>query len=78
MEDIEFALIGIDHVQIAIPRDGEDRAREFFVEKLGFSEIEKPPNLKKERRRMVSLWQPSATRWRYRSICPGAKGASSI
>lgn len=38
---------GIDHVQIAIPKNGEGAARKFYVEQLGFHEIEKPENLKK-------------------------------
>jgi catechol 2,3-dioxygenase-like lactoylglutathione lyase family enzyme len=38
---------GIDHVQIAIPKNEEDTAREFYIIQLGFHEIEKPENLKK-------------------------------
>ncbi|MDJ0768071.1 MAG: glyoxalase [Ilumatobacter sp.] len=36
---------GIDHVQLAIPVGGEPSAREFFVDRLGFSEVPKPPAL---------------------------------
>ena len=36
---------GIDHVQLAIPRDGEDAARDFFVGVLGMTEVPKPPKL---------------------------------
>jgi catechol 2,3-dioxygenase-like lactoylglutathione lyase family enzyme len=32
-------------VQVAIPPNGEDRARAFYVELLGFDEIPKPPEL---------------------------------
>ncbi|MFO0681587.1 MAG: VOC family protein [Sandaracinus sp.] len=39
------ALLGLDHVQIAIPRGGEDRARAFYVGLLGMSEVPKPPAL---------------------------------
>jgi catechol 2,3-dioxygenase-like lactoylglutathione lyase family enzyme len=35
-------ILSLDHVQIAIPVGGEDRAREFYSGILGFSEIEKP------------------------------------
>ena len=35
----------IDHVQVAIPPNGEDRARAFYVELLDFNEIPKPPEL---------------------------------
>lgn len=35
----------IHHVQVAIPADGETRAREFYGTLLGLEEIAKPPNL---------------------------------
>ena len=35
----------IDHVQLAIPRGGEDVARGFYAAKLGVPEITKPPLL---------------------------------
>ncbi|MBL8019000.1 MAG: hypothetical protein JNM27_05005 [Leptospirales bacterium] len=41
-----FQVIGLDHVQIAIPRGSEAEARKFFVSGLGFVEVEKPANLK--------------------------------
>jgi len=34
--------MGIDHVQIAIPVGGEDEARAFYIEVLGFTEVPKP------------------------------------
>lgn len=37
----------IDHVQLAAPKGGEDKARKFFVDLLGFEEIEKPELLRK-------------------------------
>jgi catechol 2,3-dioxygenase-like lactoylglutathione lyase family enzyme len=37
--------IGIDHVQLAIPRGGEERARAFYVDVLGLVEVPKPPAL---------------------------------
>ena len=39
------AIIGLDHVQIAIPSGGEDRARAFYIGLLGLEEISKPPQL---------------------------------
>lgn len=36
---------GIDHVQLAMPVGGEDVARAFFVDLLGFEEEPKPPAL---------------------------------
>ncbi len=40
-----MGVIGLDHVQIAIPEDGEDAARGFFCGLLGFAEVPKPANL---------------------------------
>jgi len=37
----------LDHVQLAIPRGGENRAREFYVDVLGFEELPKPEELAK-------------------------------
>ncbi len=36
---------GIDHVQVAIPRGGEELAREFYGGLLGMTEVPKPPAL---------------------------------
>ncbi len=38
---------GIDHIQLAMPRDGEDQARAFDEGVLGIPEVQKPPNLAK-------------------------------
>ena len=38
-------ILGLDHVQIAIPVGGEDRARDFYVAELGMREIPKPPDM---------------------------------
>lgn len=40
-----FEFVCIDHVQLAMPKGGEDRARAFFVGVLGFAEIPKPAKL---------------------------------
>lgn len=40
----EFSL---DHVQLAIPPGGEDIARAFYVDLIGFTEIPKPQELAK-------------------------------
>ena len=39
------AIIGYDHVQVAIPRGGEPAAREFYGGLLGMTEQPKPPVL---------------------------------
>ncbi len=41
-------IVGIDHVQVAAPRDedSEAKARAFYGELLGMQEIEKPDSLK--------------------------------
>jgi catechol 2,3-dioxygenase-like lactoylglutathione lyase family enzyme len=44
---MDGVVTGLDHVQIAIPRGGEDVARAFFGERLGLAEIAKPANLAK-------------------------------
>ncbi|MFM5917916.1 MAG: VOC family protein, partial [Novosphingobium sp.] len=38
-------LTGIDHVQLAIPPGGEDRARPFYADLLGLTEVPKPEPL---------------------------------
>ena len=38
-------VVGIDHVQLSMPRSGEDEARRFYVGILGLREIPKPPEL---------------------------------
>jgi catechol 2,3-dioxygenase-like lactoylglutathione lyase family enzyme len=40
-------ILAIDHVQIAMPAGAEEKAREFYINLLGFSEIQKPPELAK-------------------------------
>ncbi|MCP3776676.1 VOC family protein [Paenibacillus sp. MZ04-78.2] len=42
-----FRILGIDHVQLAAPKNSEAEARHFFSTILGMVEIEKPENLKK-------------------------------
>jgi catechol 2,3-dioxygenase-like lactoylglutathione lyase family enzyme len=37
----------IDHIQLAAPKGCEDTARKFFIDILGFEEMEKPEELKK-------------------------------
>jgi catechol 2,3-dioxygenase-like lactoylglutathione lyase family enzyme len=39
------AILGFDHVQLAIPPGGEEAARRFWCGALGLSETPKPPNL---------------------------------
>ena len=38
-------ILGADHAQITIPRDEDERAREFYCGLLGLHEIPKPPEL---------------------------------
>ncbi|WP_435417007.1 VOC family protein [Parerythrobacter aurantius] len=40
-----MAVLGLDHVQLAIPAGGEDQARAFWVGLLGLTEVPKPPQL---------------------------------
>jgi catechol 2,3-dioxygenase-like lactoylglutathione lyase family enzyme len=43
----DFPFVRIDHVQLAMPRGEEERARRFFVDVLRMTEIPKPPELAK-------------------------------
>ena len=38
-------IVGLDHVQLAMPAGGESRARDFYVGVLGLVEEPKPANL---------------------------------
>lgn len=40
-----MAIVGYDHVQVAIPRGGEDTARAFYGDRLEMVEIAKPAAL---------------------------------
>lgn len=42
-----MTILSIDHIQIAIPAQGEDKARGFYIHVLGFTEISKPAELAK-------------------------------
>lgn len=40
-----MSIVGMDHVQVAIPKGGEDVARSFYAGLLGMSETPKPAAL---------------------------------
>lgn len=40
-----MAVMALHHVQLAMPRGGEDAARAFYIGVLGFTEVPKPANL---------------------------------
>jgi catechol 2,3-dioxygenase-like lactoylglutathione lyase family enzyme len=42
---MSFAFTRLHHVQLAIPRGGEDLARQFYGGILGMTELDKPPVL---------------------------------
>lgn len=42
-----MTILSIDHVQLAMPAGEEEKARQFYMNVLGFSEIPKPPELAK-------------------------------
>jgi catechol 2,3-dioxygenase-like lactoylglutathione lyase family enzyme len=42
-----MTILSIDHIQIAIPPEGEEKARGFYIHVLGFVEIPKPAELAK-------------------------------
>lgn len=39
------AVVGLDHLQLAMPGGGEEEARAFYAGILGLAELTKPPNL---------------------------------
>jgi catechol 2,3-dioxygenase-like lactoylglutathione lyase family enzyme len=39
------SIIGIDHVQVAVPAKAEEQCRSFYVHLLGMQELAKPPLL---------------------------------
>lgn len=42
-----MGIVGLDHVQLAMPRDGEADARSFYGAVLGLAEVPKPADLAK-------------------------------
>ena len=40
-----MSILGYDHVQLAMPKGGEDVARRFYAGVLGLEEVPKPPDL---------------------------------
>lgn len=42
-----MSILGIDHVQLAMPAGEEEKARQFFISLLGFHEVAKPAELAK-------------------------------
>ena len=40
-------ILGLDHIQLAMPAGGEDKARAFYTGLLGMTEVPKPDNLAK-------------------------------
>ena len=44
---MSFAILALDHVQLAMPAGEEDKARTFYVGLLGLAEVPKPENLAK-------------------------------
>lgn len=40
-----MSIIGIDHVQLAMPHGGEEQARRFYIGVLGMHELTKPAHL---------------------------------
>jgi catechol 2,3-dioxygenase-like lactoylglutathione lyase family enzyme len=40
-----MGIVGIDHVQLAMPAGREDEAAAFYVDLLGLAQVPKPPHL---------------------------------
>ena len=43
--EVMVQVIGIEHVQLAMPRGEEESARHFYADLLGIPEVPKPPHL---------------------------------
>ena len=43
----KYTILGIHHVQLAMPAGGENQARRFYSDLLGIPEVEKPAELAK-------------------------------
>lgn len=43
--NFDSAILGINHVQITVPKGQEDAARRFYCDLLLLTEVEKPPDL---------------------------------
>ncbi|QIG48344.1 glyoxalase [Nordella sp. HKS 07] len=41
-----MGLVQLDHIQLAMPKGGEELGRRFYCELLGLAEVEKPDNLR--------------------------------
>ena len=52
-----MGITGLDHVQLAMPPGGEDRAADFYQGLLGLPRVPKPPHLQ----RRGGCWFESAT-----------------
>jgi catechol 2,3-dioxygenase-like lactoylglutathione lyase family enzyme len=42
-----MTILAIDHIQLSMPPGEEEKARTFYVDLMGFTEIRKPPELAK-------------------------------
>lgn len=40
-----MTILGLDHIQLAMPAGEEDKARTFYRDLLGLPEVQKPPHL---------------------------------
>jgi catechol 2,3-dioxygenase-like lactoylglutathione lyase family enzyme len=49
MKTREFRVHGLDHVQLAMPPEGESMARQFYSDILGMAEVAKPASLASKR-----------------------------
>ncbi len=45
MSETTISIVGLDHVQLAMPPGQEDVARAFYAGMLGLTEVEKPAGL---------------------------------
>ncbi|WP_310620494.1 VOC family protein [Flexibacterium corallicola] len=41
-----MSIIGLDHIQIAMPKGEEEKTRHFYGQTLGFEEVDKPAEIR--------------------------------
>ncbi|QNG59028.1 VOC family protein [Bacillus sp. PAMC26568] len=44
---MDLSILSLHHIQLCVPHEAKEKAREFYLEMLGFEEIKKPASLLK-------------------------------
>jgi catechol 2,3-dioxygenase-like lactoylglutathione lyase family enzyme len=71
-------VVGLDHLQLAMPRGREADARAFYAGILGLTELAKPPNLAVRGGVWFALGSQQLHSRRRGGLSPGAKSAPGL